>query len=373
MKAHSPRRIGPRLRARTWGAVLLGTCLLAAARPAAADAILADFSFTGTNTFSPTLTYVGYYGQTSVYRADLTSYLLSHPGVLNITHVAVRDSNCEVGSDGVFSGFDLDFILFSRGSVFDGTTFGTIPQTLLQPGAKWPYESNYYVPTALHPGPFFGMTTSSTLDTATATLGVRDANFRQGVGFSVDTSRGWVTLGDRGALIGTVNGVTWNSTQRLYLYIGDADGNQTGGPLHNERATAYIQWAQAPPLGVEAGGPYVLDGTRFYELDPNHILPLILDGNCSTKGAGTAWAWSIDGNALPAYLIDSNTPWRVTLTSASLAYLEPNVPHTVRLDVWSPDGRTGSDTAPLVVPIPEPATAAVLCLGAAIWLRRRRK
>lgn len=148
--------------------------------------------------------------QTTVYRG-----LVSGLGLPTVDTVTVTDLNITSGSAGVFSGFDLDFLVFD----VDGDLSAPIAPleigTTVSPGTVAP--SGTYVLTPTHPGQLFGLNVGDSIDFDTATLGTLDAEFDNPL--AVDTSDGWVSLGFAGSLTATFPATGTGSG--LYLFLGE--------------------------------------------------------------------------------------------------------------------------------------------------------
>jgi len=147
----------------------------------------------------------GRIGQTVLFYADVSEACRS-----TVQTVTIRDRGAEGGSSGVFSGFDLDFVVFDRDGDIATTDDWILPVenhlTEIAPGLPPRKGSGSpYQPTETHPGPLFGVLDgegdSYSVDYGSATLGELDASYLAGVGnLSVDTSHGWVSLGDGGEI-----------------------------------------------------------------------------------------------------------------------------------------------------------------------------
>lgn len=344
-------------------AVLAAILVIVTHRPAAgADFSVSDFVFSGVSTFTAATTDLGPSNQTNVYRADLGAALSALDGnFAAVSHVAIRDANSQTGSDGVFCGFDLDFLLFDNDGVLNGNEFGVINSTLINAGGIEKAATSPYQPTTLHPGPLFGTNVSGQLDAATATLGTLDANFQPGTGtLSVDTSGGWVSLGDIGWIIGTVQNVTYNAGENLYLFVGDA--GKAG-----ENMEVFVQAA----LVLDPDGPYLIANGET----------LFLDANQTPMNQGIiTWTWRIDGVEVPGAYTDGNAPWNAQVPFQYLLdnVYDPNNPlhdHVIELEVLTSDGRGGIDTSSLTFAenVPEPATVTLLSVAALLLRRRRRR
>jgi len=144
---------------------------------------------------SLTITNLGVVGQTTIFKGDFTG-----TGLTQVGAVVLTDSNSGTGgSPGIFSGFDLDFLLLDLDGDF--TTTGdqtTATSYLFVTGTTRPTGDSNFLPTVTHPGPVFGSLAANTIDPAWSTLTTRDASFPGG--FNADNSTGWLTLGDGGQL-----------------------------------------------------------------------------------------------------------------------------------------------------------------------------
>ncbi|MCL5282311.1 MAG: hypothetical protein M1376_20690 [Planctomycetes bacterium] len=169
------------------------------------------------------MAWYGTSGQTQIFRGDLGGI-----GLGDLNTVLVTDAVLGGGSAGVFSGFDLDFIVLDQDG--DLATAGDqilpfeTPQTYVTPGTVRPSTS--YLPTPLHPGILFGLNADNSIDFATATIRARDASY-DGFALAVDTSDGWVTLGDGGMLTAAFPQTTLTSSG-MYLFVGEV-GNYDEG------------------------------------------------------------------------------------------------------------------------------------------------
>jgi len=162
-------------------------------------------------------------GQTQVFRGDLGGI-----GLGDLNTVVVTDAVAGGGSAGVFSGFDLDFIVLDQDGNFatagDRILPFETPQTYVTPGAVRPSAS--FVPTPLHPGILFGLNADGSIDFATATIRVNDASYN-GLALAPDSSHGWVTLGDGGMLTATFPQTTLTSSG-MYLFVGEVGSYDEG-------------------------------------------------------------------------------------------------------------------------------------------------
>jgi len=173
-----------------------------------------------------TMSFSGYYGQTRVFEGNLNDL-----GLGVVTGVTITGGNTG-GADGVFSGFDTDFVVLDKDGDFSTKgdqilPFQTGTMTVTE-GTIRSASLSAYQPTTAHPGKLFGLNADGSVDFATATIGTRDAFFRTvPLSLDVDHSSGWVTLGDGGSLTAafpdTVTGTG------LWLFIGEVGPNTTEG------------------------------------------------------------------------------------------------------------------------------------------------
>jgi hypothetical protein len=160
--------------------------------------------------------------QTGVFRADLSS-----AGIGNILSITIQDSNSGIGgSNGEFSGFDLDAIILSNTycesaacaagltglGVFDYSPSGT----LFNPGSQRP-------PT--DPALFGTGAGGTEVDDLIATLGLFDGDS------STVSPDGFLSMGDGGSL--SLNLTSAVATSGMYLYFGEvgSNGEVAGGQI----------------------------------------------------------------------------------------------------------------------------------------------
>jgi len=167
----------------------------------------------------------GTIGQTRVFRGDLTGM-----GLTTLDAVTVIGGSSG-GQPGVFSGFDMDFILLdadgnlgTTGDQILPTTASTVTQGTITP-------SGTYVATGAHPGPLFGLNLDGTIDVATATIGTLDASYANPL--AVDTSSGWVTLGYDGSFNAVFPETAIGDS--MWLFIGEVGIDTTEGINANVR------------------------------------------------------------------------------------------------------------------------------------------
>ena len=157
-------------------------------------------------------------GQTRVFRGDLSGL-----GVGSVYSAKITDAGALGGQTGVFSGSDIDFLLLDADGDLSTTGDQVLPyqtaSTSVAPGSI--RTPTTYVPTASHPGILFGLNGDGSIDFATATIGVRDASYNANLEFfSVDSSDGWVTVGDSGSLYASFLNTPIGSS--LWLFVGEA-------------------------------------------------------------------------------------------------------------------------------------------------------
>jgi hypothetical protein len=181
---------------------------------------------------------IGRFGQTVVSRSRL-----AYTG--DFTSILVNSSRNAGGSAGVWSGVDVDFVLLSTSPVLNDSSATLIkpdlgPGTFVIQGSK---RSGAPYATKKHPGRLFGLNPDGTIDHGTASLHAMDAKYPyyQLPGTSlIDSSTGWVTLGDGGRLVADVGLVSGT----FYVFLGEA---ATSG----EPAT--VQLTQPDPIPEPAG------------------------------------------------------------------------------------------------------------------------
>lgn len=205
-----------------------------------------------------TMSFVQYDDQTRIFRGDLGGL-----GLGVVTGVTVTDKGTLGGEDGVFSGSDIDFLLLDADGDWSTTGDRILPlvaTATVTPGSVRNSLLSSYQPTALHPGKLFGLNTGGSIDLAAATLAICDADFSVvPYPLAVDTSSGWVTLGDGGSLTAAFPQTTIG--QHLWLFVGEVGPHTTEQLL----TTVEITGISAPVPGaiLLAGlGTIVLGGLR---------------------------------------------------------------------------------------------------------------
>ena len=301
-------------------------------------------------------------GQTSLFRADL-----SVTGIGSIRAVRITDNLSLRGSTGVFSGLDVDAVFFDADG--DPTTTNdrilphTGPDTYVDAGNVAIQNTSMYQPTAAHPGPLFGLNPDGTIDHDTATLSTIDTSFNQGVPqLTVDSSHGWVSVGDGGSLHATFPLFTLTEEQSMYLFVGDA-----GPPEEDLGATVEVEFFSEFALyffGLTSGSIYVGEGdtinidTSYLDETPNHA----------------TYYWDLDGDGEYDDAVGASPTF-------TFAYLHdvlgmPLGEHTVGLMIVHEGGEGEPGTVEYhetgVRLVPEPAALALLAVGAVGVVRRRR-
>ncbi|MEC4819748.1 MAG: PEP-CTERM sorting domain-containing protein [Scytonema sp. PMC 1069.18] len=165
---------------------------------------------------------------TAVYYADLSNV------DFDINSITIGDSNRGGGTTGAFSGFDLDAIKLSRELVNNATSVNGISGL-----SVFDFSSNG---TALTPGTqrdpvnpgdpakavdMFG-STDGIVNNLVATLGSFDGNSTSALqvdSANPSTAFGFVSLGDGGKISFNLTSALSNSSNPLYLYIGEVGDN----------------------------------------------------------------------------------------------------------------------------------------------------
>jgi hypothetical protein len=169
------------------------------------------------------MSFVGSAGQTGIWRGNLTP---AGPGIFNVA--VILDGPGFGGSSGVFSGIDVDFVILDADGNLATTGDQVAPiqngSTFVTPGVIRNQATSPYQPTAAHPGALFGLNANGSVDFGTATLGTRDG-FYYPLSLTVDTSDGWVSVGEGGALR-TAFPTTTIGSDSLYLFVGEVGINE---------------------------------------------------------------------------------------------------------------------------------------------------
>ena len=167
------------------------------------------------------LQFTGNQGQSSIYRTAISGTQLQEIQAIELT-----DAKAGGGSDGVYSGFDLDFVILDRDGDLSTTNDQIFPivanSTVSSGGIRNP-QSTSFVPTSLRPGILFGLDAAGEIDASLATLSTRDAVFFPGN--PVDSVSGWVTLGDGGRISISFPLTTLDSAEEIFLFVGEVGAN----------------------------------------------------------------------------------------------------------------------------------------------------
>lgn len=156
---------------------------------------------------------------TAVYRASI-------PGSISqVGTITIQDNSNGAGAAGIFSGFDVDALFLDDDGDF--TTTGDqhyATSFLFNAGSILPDGGNSALqPTVAHPGPTFGSLTGTSVDLATATLNLIDANSVA----DVNSAFGFLSLGEGGTLSAVFNPVIPVGSA-LYLITGEVGDNGEG-------------------------------------------------------------------------------------------------------------------------------------------------
>ena len=191
--------------------------------------------------------YIGKYGETGIYRIDL-----SQSGLTSISNITFKDDSVTSGGTGAASGFDLDFVKVSStltagadsvaaitgDPVFDYTADGV----LFSPGARQAYHAG---DPASWNAPYLFGTTADVYNQGAATLGVLDG--------TRSSDDGSISLGEGGQLTLYLSQAL--SSGAKYLYFGDSGGG-------NDK------------VQVTVSGPQACDGPTT---DPQPVSPPATD------------------------------------------------------------------------------------------------
>lgn len=343
-------------------------------------------------------------GLTTVYRGQIT-----WPELNTASMVFIEDTNAGKGSSGVFSGFDLDWVVFDRDGDLkttwdqvlplpgvpttitnrDGTkrTFSALPPagmvSTIVPGAVRKGSSSIYQPTTLHPGPLFGVLVDAAkaaddpgrfyVDADTATLGKLDARYTSGYNFAVNSSSGWVSLGDGGKISVPFPLTPLLPGEPMYVFIGEAGLKADEQPKPSVNVMVGVGTESPPVVRVV---PW-LPPERVQPIDLNH--PLALDGEVPelpTDPSKTSWRWDLnaDGSFTEGVGPIVIVTYEYLTQTLGLAERKYTLGVQITTEVQTPDGpQEQTETYHFNVLIPEPATLSFLALGAVAALRRRRR
>ena len=222
-----------------------------------------DVEDPGVSLYDVSMHYLGARGQTAVYTAQLTDL---PAGVIDSLRFA--DKNLQKGSSGVFSGFDLDFVLMDSDGVFNsGDEFQVVTGADLQPGGVRRQTTSPFQDTAAHPGPLFGLDATGAVMPSVTTLNQHDASYVSGSQLAVDSSHGWLTLGDGGVLDLQTQWISTSLQPDLHIYVGDAG-------LNDESMDAQLQLRLVPDLGnLNWSVQYMTDRSQTVLADPQLTEP----------------------------------------------------------------------------------------------------
>lgn len=155
------------------------------------------------------------FGQTTVFRG-----LISNPSTLTvIPSIFITDATAKGGASGVFSGFDLDFAILDIDGDLSTTYDQFRPSSAQMVSIGGIRNPSPYQPTSMHPGSLFGLDKNGNVMDV-ASLGKNDANFAYG-NLTVNTSSGWVTIGDGGQIRLNYNNIALRGAQGMYLFLGE--------------------------------------------------------------------------------------------------------------------------------------------------------
>jgi hypothetical protein len=190
---------------------------------------------------SVTMSPYGDVGQTRIFRGDLSGL-----GVGTVYSAMVTDAGTGGGQTGVFSGFDLDFLVLDADGNLATTGDQVLPLTALTsvtPGSIRDQASSPYQPTLSHPGSLFGCNTDGSIDFATASITACNAFYNE-LWMAVDTSGGFTTLGDDGSLTAKFPDTAIGSS--LWLFVGET-GILSLGSTEGLRANVEINSLPSVP------------------------------------------------------------------------------------------------------------------------------
>ena len=313
---------------------------------------------------TPPMVYHGHIDKTALWRADISAAAGG-----TIRAVTIVDTNQGGGSSGVFSGFDLDFVLFDRDGNFSTTDDQIKPLdsqlSFVVPGTVRKGAQSLYQPTAAHPGPLFGVADGNgNIDHPTATLDTRDADFVFGVNnLSPDTSHGWVSPGDGGIIAVGFPLISIAPDANMFLVLGEVGPpREEGGGDELANAVTEIQLF----VGAEIV-PVVDEGPGQYDLGPGQWVNL--DGNTPMGPPEQQWQWDLDGDG--QYDDGTGPLLAVSFDDMFVTYGQPLGPNPIGLQTTGEHGEEEIYTFTINL-VPDPATWLLLAPGL-ILVRRRRK
>ncbi len=321
--------------------LLLTCCALVLTASVAAGAVVQQVSMGS----------LGLHGQTTVYGGRIGEGMTGF-----VEKITIRDWGGVGGSDGAFSGFDLDFITFRTNANFYGPSTGTVRSATLTPGTvRNPLSTPFR--TGPDEGPLFGMRSDGSVDHTT--LNMQDAYFEVANGMvDIDASYGWISLGVGGSLEATIDFAWTDPATPLYLYVGDAG-------MNDEFIDAVVE--------VTFHEMEYIPEVLFYNLQPDQDLALNgIPGGILGQDA-VRWTWDIDGTRsnpwLPANsdVIGQNELYPVLPTTGGITD-----PLAMQILVQTANGTVRSYNANVQI-VPEPVSLVLLAGGALAVVRRRRR
>jgi PKD repeat protein len=192
--------------------------------------------------------------RTAVYRVDAAML-----GISSLASLAVADLGVDAGTDGSFSGFDLDAVVLATQACADATCVQHLQPTVALDFSR---ERALLLPGLRRGGsrrPLKGtLAVGDRVDEEFATLGAFDANSSA----SLD-AWGFVSLGDKGRLI--VNLPTAVPTDNLYIYIGEVGSNELNNVMFFASEWSFpIPREDTPPAAVSQQSLIISESPPFY-------------------------------------------------------------------------------------------------------------
>jgi len=316
-----------------------------------------------------TMQWDGVIGQTTVFKADITL-----PEDSLIPQVRIVDDGLGGGSSGVFSGFDLDFLLFDAdgdlSTIGDQTAPLTGPGTVVFPGDWRPADvpPSIYQPTMMHPGDLFGVDQAGLIDHATATLGTMDAVYINGPYLSVDSSDGWVSIGKDGEIVVSFDVVSLGQGETITLFVGRTQNAPAGVPTLIDATVEAIVIDQ-PPVGDPLVHVMDYSSEPAYEMqEAASVVFTIRDpGTLLPPGALDEWEWDLDADGF----YDDGTGMDMPVTYDQLVQ-DFGLSTGTTYELGVRDGQGNNQTPFMVTLVPEPGVVSLLALGGLVGLLRRR-
>ena len=160
-------------------------------------------------------------GQTSIFYADI-----SHIPLKNIKTIIAKDNSTSGGSDGIYSGFDIDFLLLDTDGNFETKGDQIYPLeeevTKVSPGIVRNKDNSIHLPSITRPGKLFGLNAGNGIDFYIATISVPDAHYEDGL--DPEVCSGWLSLGDGGILYAHFGLKNVDTHPSMFLFIGEVGG-----------------------------------------------------------------------------------------------------------------------------------------------------